>query len=596
MRWSLLAPAVGVVFACQLVLAGTVATAASPAKTTATGSVAPTTGSGLDCNGLSPKFKSVKRMRGMLCTDPIKTVKGDDSYRFYDNGAYVGHDEPSVKFISNSPNSGNTMSYLMRVPIDPAKAPTGNGSVTDYGQLSVAPWFGLPLCDSASFPQNPCAADSDSNLGAIGNPADAGSAFMELQFYPPGYTPFIDNESCSATKWCAALNIDSLECNAAGNCNPNCTEPVNFAFLQTNGVPAGPPSPQLADASTNLPNAHTLEINPGDALSVSITDPAAGFTTTVRDLTTGQTGTMTASAANGFMHTDINTCNGTPYTFHAEYNTAQDQNRVPWAALEGGVLMQQEIGHSEVCSSLTNQDAFSATYPDGQSYSDPKVFDTCVGGSDPGSTGENPANFATAETQGPNGPQACPTQGGLCEFGDGYCFQQGTRTATVNGVATTEFSAANQCFQNRNQNGDLDFDGVDYVPNTWPDGTANHPTSMEYVGPFDASGNKYPGVRFETDLAGSESLCNTATGVNCTAPPIGAAFYPFWSLTKTHDGLGTGVASCEWTFGNTTPVTLQDFSKDKQYGKPDLTWFGGTLISGVIPNPEFNGPCVPFAH
>ncbi len=594
MRWSLLAPAIGIAISCQLVLAGTVASAASTAKTTATGSVTPTTGGGLDCNGYSPKYKTVKKMSGTLCTDPIKTVNGGKSTRFYDNWKYVGHDEPSVKFISSAPNSGNTMSYLMRVPIDPAKAPTSTGSVTDYGQLSVAPWFGLPLCDSASFPQNPCTPDSDTNASALGNPADAGSAFMELQFYPPGYTPFIDSESCSATKWCVAMTIDSLECNGAGNCNPNCIEPVNFAFLQTNGVPAGPPSPQLADASTNLPNAHTLEINPGDALAVSITDPAAGFTTTVRDLSTGQTGYMVASAANGFMQTNVNTCNGTPYTFHAEFNTAQDQNRVPWAALEGGVLMEQEIGHSEVCSSLTNQDPFSTAYPDGQSYTDNKVFDTCVGGSDPGSTGENPANFSTAETQGPNGPQACATQGDLCEYGDGYCFAQGTRTVQINGVNTTAFSAANECFANRDQNGDLDFDGVDYVPNTWPDGTSNHPTSAEYVGPFDANGHAYPGIRFETDVAGSESLCNTATGVDCTARPIGSKFYPFWSLAKTHDGLGQGLATCQWNFGKDTSATLQDFSKDRQYGRPDLSWYGGTLISGVLPNPEFNGPCVKF--
>ncbi len=62
-------------------------------------------------------------------------------------------------------------------------------------------------------------------------------------------------------------------------CNPNCEEPVNFAFLQTNGVPAGPPSPQLADVSTFLPNSHTLLINQGDVLQVSISDPPQGFTT-----------------------------------------------------------------------------------------------------------------------------------------------------------------------------------------------------------------------------------------------------------------------------------------------------------------------------
>ena len=67
---------------------------------------------------------------------------------------------------------------------------------------------------------------------------------MELQLYPPGYTPFVDSESCSATKWCAALTIDSLECNFNfATCNANCDEPVNFAFLQTNGVPGRPAEP-----------------------------------------------------------------------------------------------------------------------------------------------------------------------------------------------------------------------------------------------------------------------------------------------------------------------------------------------------------------
>ena len=182
---------------------------------------------------------------------------------------------------------------------------------------------------------------------------------MELQLYPPGYTPFVDSLSCSATQWCAALTIDSLACNTAGTCNNNCIEPVNFAYLQTNGVPAGPPNPQQTDVSTFTPNGHTLKINGGDTLQVSITDPAQGFTTTIRDLTTHQTGFMVASAANGFADTNIGDCSGVPHTFHAEYSTASQQNQVPWAALEGGVLMQQEIGHAEVCSSVTNQDPFT---------------------------------------------------------------------------------------------------------------------------------------------------------------------------------------------------------------------------------------------
>jgi hypothetical protein len=606
-KWRLLlVPMLGVAVVCQLALAGNaaVAGASTTAKTAlAAGTVAPNATNELDCNGWSKAYKTVKKLAGDLCTDPIKVVDGKGN-RFVDNGWYVGHDEPSVKFISKAPGSANTMTYLMKVPVDPRRAPTPSGSVTNYGQLSVAPWFGLPMCDPNSYPQNPCTPDSDTNLGSITNPADAGSAFMELQLYPPGYTPFVDSESCSATKWCAALTIDSLECNFQfATCNPNCEEPVNFAFLQTNGIPAGPPSPQLADASTELPNSNTLLINQGDVLQISITDPAQGFTTVIRDLTTHQTGYMTASAANGFMNTNINTCNGTPYTFHAEYNTAAPQNGVPWAALEGGVLMEQEIGHSEVCSSLTNQDPVSESFADGQSFTDTSVYDTCVGGSEGrGQVGEGPCSPTTglcqnAETQGPNGPQACPTSnpasGVLCEYADGYCFQKGSRTVLINGVSTTETADANQCFADRFQNGDLDFDGLSYQSSAWPNGGPNHPTAVEYAGPF-TNGKTYPQVQFETDIGGSSFLCDTATGVGCQAPPIGSNFYPYWSLSPKFFPFGSKAASCVWNFGGQLPNTLENFGKDAEYGTPALNYYGGTSISPVQANPEFSGRCRSF--
>jgi len=594
-------PALGIAVICQLSLTGTAgaATAVTTAKTVATGGIAPNPVNELDCNGFSPKYGTVRKMAAN-CTDPIKIVKNGKAYRFEDNGRYIGHDEPSVKFISATPGSGNTMTYLTKLPVDPAKAPTANGSVTNYAQLSVAPWFGLPMCDPKSYPQNPCTPDSDTNSGAISDPNAAGSAFMELQLYPPGFTPFVDSQSCSATQWCAALNIDSLACTFGfATCNNNCIEPVNFAYLQTNGVPAGPPSPQLTDVSTFLPNAHTLKFNGGDRLVVSISDPPRGFTTTIRDVTTGQIGTMTASAANGFMNTNIADCSGTPFTFHAEYSTARQQNQVPWAALEGGVLMQQEIGHSEVCNSVKNQDPVTSFFPGGQSYEDQNVFDTCVGGVEgPNATGEGPCSGTicqNATTQGPTGPVACPTNdaasGVNCEFADANCFKQGTRTALVNGVPTTEFSAANQCLAGRFQNGDLDFDGVDYVPNTWPDGTSNHPTAFQYAGPFQRSGKPYPRIQFETDLAASEILCNTATGAGCTAPPIGAKFYPFWSLSPQLAALGSLRTNCVWNFGNVLPTTFKTFGKDAQYGTPNVARFGGTLTSAVQPNPEFTDGC-----
>ena len=327
-RWRswrlLLVPMLGLAVVTQLVVAASATDAGttSSGATASAGSVVPNAINELDCNGWSNAYQTVKQLAGSLCTDPVKIINGQ-SNRFYDNGWYVGHDEPSVKFISHAPNSGNTMTYLMQVPVDPHKDPTASGSVTDYGELSIAPWFGLPICDPQSYPQNPCTPDSDTNIGTNTNPADAGSAFLELQLYPPGFTPFVDSESCSKTQWCAAITIDSLECTFGfASCNANCEEPVNFSYLQTNGVPTGPPSPQLADVSTFMPNNRTLMINQGDLLVVSITDPPSGLTTTIRDLSTHQTGYMTASAANGFMNTSIATCDGTPFTFHAEYNTA----------------------------------------------------------------------------------------------------------------------------------------------------------------------------------------------------------------------------------------------------------------------------------
>jgi hypothetical protein len=603
-RWRLLlVPAVGIAAVCNLSLVGSAtASVTSTTRTAASdAAVPPNATNELDCNGWSKEYKTVRKLAGDLCTDPIKVVDGKGN-RFVDNGWYVGHDEPSVKFISTAPGSGNTMSYLMKVPVDPKAAPTASGSVTNYGQLSVAPWFGLPICDPNSYPQNPCTPDSDTNSGSISNPNAAGSAFMELQLYPPGYTPFIDSESCSKTKWCAALTIDSLECNFNfATCNPNCEEPVNFAFLQTNGVPTGPPSPQLADASTLLPNSHTLMINQGDVLKISITDPPQGFTTSITDLSTGQTGYMVASASNGFMNTNISTCDGTPFTFHAEYSTASVQNQVPWAALEGGVLMEQEIGHSEVCSSLTNLDAYGTTYSDGQTFIDNDVYDTCVGGSEgPGQVGEGGCNPYTAicqnaETQGPNGPVACPSDnadsGALCEYADGFCFPKGSRTVLINGVNTTQYSDANQCFADRYQNGDLDFDGLSYQRSAWPNGTPNHPTATEYVGPFQANGKPYPQVQYESDIGGSSALCNTATGAGCTVPPISANFYPYWSLGVQSSALGQHQTACVWNFGGNLPSTYKNFGGDAQYGQPDVSRYGGTSISKVQRNPQFSGKC-----
>jgi hypothetical protein len=574
----------------------------------ASGPIRPAPTNELDCNGWSAKYQAARPAMREQCTDPIRISPSGKASRLLDNGWYVGHDEPSVKFISSAAGTGNTMTYYMQLPVDPSAQPTANGSVTKYAELSVAPWFGLPLCDPNSYPQNSCTPDSDVNGSAISDPSAAGSAFMELQFYPPGFTPFMDATSCSSSQWCSAINIDSLECTFGfATCNNNCEEPVNFAYLSTTGAPSGPAAPQDPNLGTFMGDAHTLRMNPGDVLEVSITDPAGGFTTRVRDLTTGQTGFMQASAANGFANTSISDCSGTPHTFHAEYNTAEQQNQVPWAALEGGVLMQQEIGHFESCDSVTSKEGFSFQ----SSYSDPSVYQVCSGGVEGSSaTGEGPCDPLTAicigaETQSPSGPAACPTNdaasGALCEFSDGYCFPAGSRAVQINGNPSTETAPVAGCFQNQFQNGDLDFDGNSYRAD-WPNGTQNFPSSFRYLGPFSGGltnrivdrGSSYPQIQFETDVAGSSALCNVATGAGCATPPIGAAFYPFWSMNNNQQVLPSASHAhiCVWNFGNDIQnVTDNDFGRSAQYGTPDVARYGGTMTSSVVSNPTLGTSC-----
>ncbi len=611
-HWALVvAPVLAV--AGLTIAAGPAAAHSGPTASLVKGTVKPHKVNMLDCNGWSSKYTSANGGFKKLCTDPRGAKKGYSTSlrgyytngRFVDNGHYVGHDEPSVKFISSVANSGNTMTYFMKLPVDPRKPPTDSGSVTKYAELTGAAWFGLPLCDPGSYPQNPCTPHSDANTG-LNSPTDAGSAFSELQFYPPGFTPFQDNTSCSKTKFCVAMTIDSVESQFNFvNLNPACVEPVNFAYLQANGVPAGPPSPQLANGHTFTPNAQTLEMSPGDVVKVALTDPLtgpnAGYTATVTDMTTHKTGFMTASAANGFMNTNYITCAGSPFTFHAEYNTAAQVNQVPWAALQGGVLMEQEIGHNEVCASLTHRNPLTAA-----GLQDNKVFDTCVGGNEgKRARGEGSCNGHTGvcqrpATEGTTGPIACPSNnfasGQLCEFADGACLPRGTRTITLNGAQVKAYMPVNFCQANRFQNGDLDFDGISYQKTSWPNGTGNTPTSFRYVGPFDPNGSTYPSIQFETDAAASEFLCNVFNGNNCQVPPLAAHFYPYWTLTnKASQSLSHGLFpanTCVWNFGNTIKhVTTNTFGKQAQYGLPAIAQFGGTIISAVTPNPEVAGTC-----
>ncbi|HEY3733062.1 MAG TPA: hypothetical protein VGL63_04025, partial [Streptosporangiaceae bacterium] len=143
----------------------------------------------IDCNGLSPVQRPVKA--GIMCEDP----RGPDAGRFTENGHYIGHDEPSVRLISDQPGSGSNVTVNERLPVDPGALPTvkhPGQDVTHWFELSIAPWISIDVCDPHSTPLLPCKPRSDGNA-PHGKYPGGGAAFVELQFYPPGFAPFSDS-------------------------------------------------------------------------------------------------------------------------------------------------------------------------------------------------------------------------------------------------------------------------------------------------------------------------------------------------------------------------------------------------------------------
>jgi hypothetical protein len=542
-RWV---PAVSALIIGAGLTVGLSSAASVPAHAAAQG-IRPNATGELDCNGLSPSQKPVKS--AVPCKDP----KGSWNGRFYENGHYIGHDEPSVRFISSQPGSGSTVTFAESLPVEPRALPTvakPGHDVTHTFELSPAPWFSIDVCDPNSTPMLPCTPGSDANAPSANSPG-AGAAFVELQFYPPGAAPFVDNTSCDNTHWCSALNIDSLECSGsganAGPCNPNCTEPVNFAFVQTNGVPAGPPSPQLSDATTFTPNAHTLLMNQGDKIVVQMFNAriAGGHALEVRetDFTTRQTGYMIASAANGFMNTDPTTCNGTPFNFQPEYNTASAGNYLPWGFGPYMINDEWEIGHFEACTSLSGQQTTSS----GDTY-----FTNCAGPYE--TAADSSASF---------------------EPDDAPCYPAGD---THGGTAAPNLVTGCDVFFNAI--GDLDYDGSPYWPD-WPNSlrAGPFPTPFLQLQPVTVGGHRYPQIQFETDASATElnTACSPVTGQNCVLPPQGPGnFYPYFTQAK----IGP---VCVWEFGNMHNGNT--FGGDKQYGSvgPGTV---GAFAGPVRPNPQ----------
>jgi hypothetical protein len=449
-----------------------------------------------------------------LCAEPLDSI----GY----GREYTGHDEPSLLFYSNTPGSGNTNFYRLQLPTDPNVMPNQSGTAGTWNfQLHPAFWLGMALCDNQSAPEfthAACVPDSDTNIFDGTNPAGAdyigkhpGTAFLEVQFYPPGWAPWPPGVSCDATKWCAAMAIFSLmqDQNAGVLNNADCRssvgdEPANFAFITKSGAPHAPPAPLDQTLATFTPSAGTdLFMGSGDRLTVDIHDGAAGLAVIVNDLTTGRTGSMTASAANGFKQTLFEpgsaTCHDAPYSFRPMYATSSEHTRVPWAAHSYNVAFSDEIGHFEYCSSVASEGG------------------ECLSNGEPALDGDDDGCFSDAFTT----------------------------LVPIGGCIAT----------------DNDFDGVSYQK-VWPGTDPNrgqdakyHPSSIVFTSPlFNATAN-YSRVAFEADLPRIEAAdfggnCDRFTGTNCVNPPPGASFYPIYSTgTSTQNPNPKG--HCVWQLGGT---------------------------------------------
>jgi hypothetical protein len=281
----------------------------------------------------------------------------------------------------------------------------------------------------------------------------------------------------------------------------------------------------------------------GDQIQVTLHDTPNGATFVLNDMTTGQSGFMTASAANGFAQVNFQpsakTCTETPFNFHPMYSTSSEKTRVTWAAHSYNIAFSDEIGHWDYCNGST-----AVTF----------------GG-----------NCPTTNTEG-NAANTEPAEGGPTKTNPAL-------DDTVCSPASVSLLVKLNGCQGQN-NG---FDGSPYQP-LWPDGnTRLHPTSVQFTSPLTGQNYdvNYSRFAFEADLPRIEfNTCNRASGVGCTLIPttddgIAAAFYPFFSIRNVGN-------QCVWQLGNHIPGNKNDFGQNQEYGtllNLNYTAVGGGVLT-----------------
>jgi hypothetical protein len=294
-------------------------------------------------------------------------------------------------------------------------------------------------------------------------------------------------------------------------------------------------------------------MNPGDRLRVHMFDASLpggqhALEEQIVDLSTGRSGYMIASAANGFMHTSIKDCSGTPFNFQPEYSTAKPANSVPWAALEGNIFTQFEIGHFEPCTRIRNPIPLVF-----QSFTD-RTWSTCIGPYESSTVPDDSSN--------PEGANNAP-----CYFkGDTHRGRTAPNLVTGCGAIIGPLGPAS----------DLDYDGTSYWPD-WPNSLTPHRHPSPFLQQQASTGGRpYEAIQFQTDAPATEGSCHP-NGSGCAVPPPGAPgeFYPYWTRARVG-------RTCVWEFGQMR--NGRTFGGPAQYGTPSARFFG-TLESPIMPTP-----------
>jgi len=505
---------------------------------------------------------------GITCTEPLQNWEDFSWFNRAEKshvriGEYIGHDEPLMEFYSDQPGAGNDNVWELVLPRDPPVRPEEDGSGGTWNfQLHPTFWIGMDICDDQSapnphypgapYPTQRCIPNSDENIYTSDDPSSPryigkapGGAFLELQFYPPGWVKWPAGISCAAKRWCAALNIDSFSENentGVAN-NEDCLnsagiEPVNFAFVTKTGRATTSADP-LNGARFNLAPGKDFFMESGDRLRVHIYDTPAGFVTVIDDLTQHTTGKMVASEANGFASVKFDPnadhCTLIRHGFHPEFSTSTPDTRLMWTAHTDNISLSDETGHWESCTKVDLSSPILA----------------CA---------DNPSEE-------------------IDEQDDNYCLP-------IPGIPSS-FIQITGCLAFFGDN-DLDFDGIPYKAGNWPGSVADPtiaarltPTPLTFTSPT-TNGSQFTQAAFEADLpriedfrpdepfGGIEFNCqrfivnpsDPNPGAHCVKPPGLSEDYPFF-VTATEDG------SCVWKeVGGLHNVSglLQGFGGIDEYG------------------------------